>query len=279
MMGWMKRVVAGPSAMAADKGAGGGAALPPMIAAGPFAYMVSPEWHGATAARVEAALTRIGLRPCPTVALGNDLAQPCFRIFFGKTSMLLGPASASWLAGADPDDARNSCLAVQLPPVWRRHGHIWRFRPEGRGAVEDGSEAYKMMLLLLDLFGAKQLFWDAAALWSDAEDFRTGLTHLLGSGLPPVLHQVAFRAVGDERVRTRGLSYFAGQELEMAVSGGWETAEVLRRLAILAQDVMVNGAYDSAVRVSGAEQGEWIWLRPQAARGDEPMIVLADIVP
>lgn len=271
MMGWMRRAVKRP--------AGGGEAtpLPPMIAAGPFALVTSPAWHGATAQRVEAELTRIGLCPCPTVALGNALGQPCFRIFFGKTSMLLGPASADWLAGADPDDPRNSCLAVQLPDAWRRHGHIWRFQPEGRGPMEDGAEAYKMMLLLIDLFGASQMFWDAAALWSDARDFRGALALLLSKGVPPVLHQVAFRLVGADHLRTRGLSYFVGHELEMRVPLGWEAPEVLRRLAHLAQDAIVNGAYDRAVQVAGVEADEWITLSPQAARGDEPQVVLAHL--
>lgn len=249
-----------------------------MVGGAPFALMVGPAWRTISRQQAEETLNRMGLRPCPTVSTGGDMGQPCFRIFFGGTSMLMGPASEAWLAGMDPQDPRTSYIATHVPDDWRRMGHIWHFRPEGRRPLGNGSEFYKMMLLLLDMCGATHLFWDPAALWSDAQMFRTALAELLTSGMPPVLHQVAFRRVAAGRVQTRGLSYFAGHEIEAVLPDGMDVQAAVRRLARLAIDAMLNGPYDRATEVEGMEAGEHIRLLPQPVKGDEPALVLAQII-
>lgn len=251
--------------------------MPPLVAGGPFALVIGKSWQNVSRLRVEESLQRMGLQPCPTMPGGTELGQPCFRIFFGGTTMLMGPASEAWLAGADPEDPKNSKIAVSMPDDWRRPGHVWHFRPEGRRAQEDGGEFYRMMLLLLDMFGATQLYWDAAALWSDAEMFRGALSEYLISGMPPVLHIIAFRRGGDQRVRTRGLSYFAGQEIEALIPAGMDLQAAVRRLARLSLDAMVNGPYGQPLEVEGLEPGEMIRLFPHAPTGDEPAWVQAEI--
>lgn len=190
----------------------------------------------------------------------------------------MGPASEAWLAGADPQDPRTSQIATSVPDDWRRAGHIWRFRPEGRRPLEDGSEFYKMMLLLLDMCEATHLFWDPAVLWSDAQMFRTALTELLTSGMPPVLHQVAFRRTAAGGVRTRGLSYFSGHEVEAVLPKDMDVQAAVRRLARVTLDAMINGPFDTAVEVAGLDAGEYIRLIPQGAKGDEPALVMAQIL-
>lgn len=250
---------------------------PPLVAGGPFALIVGRQWQTVSRMRAEESLQRMGLRPCPTVPVGMDLGQPCFRIVFGGTSMLIGPATGLWLGGADPDDPKNSKIAVTMPDDWRRHGHVWHFRPEGQRAQENGSEFYQMMLLLLDMFGATQLYWDAAALWSDAKMFRGALAEYLVSGMPPVLHIIAFRRTGEQRVRTRGLSYFAGQEIEALIPEGMDLQAAVRRLARLALDAMIGGPYTEPVEVPGLEPREAIRLFPEQAVGDEPALIYAEI--
>lgn len=249
-----------------------------MVAGASFALVVGPVWQAVTRQQAEETLNRMGLRPCPTVSTGGDMGQPCFRIFFGGTSMLMGPASEACLAGMDPQDPRTSHIATNVPEDWRRAGHIWHFRPEGRRPMLDGSEFYKMMLLLLDMCGATHLFWGPAALWSDARMFRDAVAELLTSGMPPVLHQVAFRRAAAGRVRTRGLSYFAGQEIEAILPDAMDVQAAVRRLARLAMDAMLNGPYDRPSEIAGLEAGEHIRLLPQPAMGDEPALVLAEIV-
>ncbi len=190
----------------------------------------------------------------------------------------MGPASEAWLAGADPHDPRSIQIATIVPDDWRRPSHIWYFRPEGRRPLEDGREFYKMMLLLSDMCAATHLFWSPAALWSDARMFRDALVELLTSGMPPVLHQVAFRRAAAGRVRTRGLSYFAGHEIEAMLPDGMDVQGGVRRLARLALDAMINGPFDRPMDIDGLEAGEHVHLRPMPAVGDEPVLVLADII-
>ena len=98
-------------------------------------------------------------------------------------------------------------------------------------------EFFKMMVLLIDLFDASHLFWSPARLWSDASQFRASIAEMLASGMPPVLHLVAFRrreGAGGASMGTRGLALFAGQELEAPVPDGWTVAEMVRRLSRLA---------------------------------------------
>src|SRR3546814_2830630 len=84
---------------------------------------------------------------------------------------------------------------------------------------------------------------------------------MLASGMPPVLHLVAFRRrdAGDGAIMvTRGLALFAGQELEARIPGGWTVAEMVRRLSRLALDMMLNGPVHTARTMRGLDAGEWI---------------------
>lgn len=240
----------------------------------PFALIA-----GASAARsndeaIEPLLRRMGLQPV-AVADGEGVEKrftsPCFRLRFGGVSVLAGPAADVELDSADPDDPATSLLAASLPAGWREADTCWLFVPEpdGDAAVSGGPEQmrefFKMMVLLIDLFDASHIFWSPARLWSDAVQFRASVAEMLESGMPPVLHLVAFRrreADGAASVRTRGLALFAGQELEARIPGGWTVADMVRRLSRLALDMMLNGAVRYPRTMRGMEAGEWIGLLP-----------------
>src|SRR3546814_10826771 len=98
-------------------------------------------------------------------------------------------------------------------------------------------EFFKMMVLLIDLFDASHIFWSPARLWSDAPQFRASIAEMLASGMPPVLHLVAFGRKdlrSGASITTRGVALFAGQELEARIPNGWTVAEMVRRLSRLA---------------------------------------------
>lgn len=241
----------------------------------PFALIV-----GASAARtahdaIEASLRRMGLQPVAVAGGEGDgmcIASPRFRLRLGGASMLAGPAADVALDGADPNDPATSLLAANLPARWREAGTCWLFLPErdGDGADFGGRpkrmrEFFKMMVLLIDLFDASHIFWSPARLWSDAAQFRASIAEMLESGMPPVLHLVAFRrreADGTASVRTRGLAFFAGQELEARIPGGWTVVDMVRRLSRLALDMMLNGPVRYPRTMRGLEAGEWIGLLP-----------------
>ncbi len=241
----------------------------------PFALIVGASAARTTHDAIEASLRRMGLQP---VAVGGGegdgmfVASPRFRLRLGGASVLAGPAADVALDGADPIDPATSLLAASLPATWREAGTCWLFLPEHDGDGADSGERpermrefFKMIVLLIDLFDASHIFWSPARLWSDAAQFRASVAEMLESGMPPVLHLVAFRrreADGTASVGTRGLAFFAGQELEGRIPGGWTVADMVRRLSRLALDMMLNGPVRYPRTMRGLEAGEWIGLLP-----------------
>ncbi|MDO9368350.1 MAG: hypothetical protein Q7T68_07260 [Sphingopyxis sp.] len=243
----------------------------------PFALIVGAVMQGGSNDAVETSLRHMGLRPERIDGVGSDIAtriaSPHFRLTFGAVSVLAGRAAGGTLDMADPDHPSTSLLAASLPRDWRNSSQCWMFIPEGYGAAAPSSgeparmrEFFKMMVLLIDLFDASHIFWSPARLWSDAPQFRASIAEMLASGMPPVLHLVAFRRReidGGATMETRGLSLFAGQELEARIPVGWTVAEMVRRLSRLALDMMLNGPIGHARTMRGLGAGEWIDLSPQ----------------
>lgn len=246
----------------------------------PFTLIVGVAMQGGSSEAVETALRRMGLKPEQVEADDADgaarVAGPCFRLTFGGVSVLAGPAAGAALDLADPQHPSTSLLAASLPQKWRESGACWIFIPEPdpeRSGAPGASpeqparmrEFFKMMVLLIDLFDASHIFWSPARLWSDALQFRASIAEMLASGMPPVLHLVAFRrrdVEGGASIGTRGLALFAGQELEARIPGGWTVAEMVRRLSRLALDMMLNGPVQYARTMRGLDAGEWIEILP-----------------
>jgi hypothetical protein len=247
----------------------------------PFALVLGTATRPASDEAVETSLRHMGLQPKrvePTGAARDArIAGPCFRLTFGTVSVLAGSAADAALDQADPGDRSTSLLGASMPQGWRARGNCWIFIPEPRrtaGALPVQTTAmrefFKMMVLLIDLFDASHIFWSPARLWSDAPQFRASIAEMLASGMPPVLHLVAFRrreAAGRATMVTRGLALFAGQELEAPIPNGWSVADMVRRLSRLALDMMLNGPVRTARTMRGLDAGEWIDLLPPPMDG------------
>lgn len=232
----------------------------------------------------EACFRRMGLRPEPIDSEKEPgIAPPGFRLHFGSISTRVGRADVDALASADPKDPATSLLAARLPADWRAKDHVWTLVPEeGDGSDTSDTRAtrlrefFKMAVLLIDLFDASHIFWSPARLWSDAPQFRSAVVEMLASGMPPVLHLVAFRrGEGPDGaiVRTRGLGLFGGQEIESRMPPGWTVAEMIRRLARLALDIILHGPVTEARGVRGLGPGEWVSLVPIADGSGEWAVV------
>jgi len=243
----------------------------------PFALIVGPSMRGASDDALETAIRHMGLRPERAASDDPDIVAkigpPLLRLHFGRVSVLAGRAAGTALDLVDPAHPATSLLAASLPRDWREGGQCWIFIPEGDGRATREQptqmrEFFKVMLLLIDLFEASHFFWSPARLWSDAPLLRASIAEMLASGMPPVLHLIAFRrhgAEGGEFVGTRGLGLFAGQELEGRIPRGWTVAEMVKRLARLSLDMMLNGPIHDSRRMRGLEPGEWVQLSPLAA--------------
>ncbi len=228
----------------------------------------------------EAAFRHMGLRPEIVAAADGD--APRFRLHLGALRVLAGRAAAPRMALAEPGDRATSLLGVALPPGWRED--CWFFEPEdceatGPLAGARFDDFYRMLVLLIDLFDARQLFWSPARLWSDAAQFRGAIAEMQASGMPPVLHLIAFRRREDAdgaRVATRGLTVFAGQELEAPVPPGWDMAAMVQRLARVALDMLLNGPLARAQQAPGLSSGEWVAMTPRDGAGGRPPTVLVE---
>lgn len=236
------------------------------VRAAPFALVVGSALSRANVVGAEHALRRMGLQPEVLSAREGD-AGPQFRIHLGALTLIAGPANDAALDAVDPSDPATSLLASVLPADWRAVGRCWLFRPDTDAAAEPDRALFTAMLLLIDLFDASHMFWTPARLWSDAEQVRASIAEMQESGMPPVLHLVAFRRREDgtgPRIVTRGLTLFCGQEMEARVPAGWTVADVVKRLARLALDMMLHGPVDVVRGVQGAARSEWMRLVPQA---------------
>lgn len=132
--------------------------------------------------------------------------------------------------------------------------------------VSHSRQLFKLAVLLIDLCGAERIYWSPADLWSDAAHFQEAVTEMLTSGMPPVLHLVAFHSgSGGADMRTQGLAHFAGQELVATDATGLDRAGLLRRMARLAIDLMINGAVQAPRNFPGLVPDERICVRPDGA--------------
>lgn len=253
----------------------------------PFALVVGKALAGAAPDEVEAAFRRMGLRPERVERADNAGALidgPLLRLRFGEVALLAGQASAAAIECADPDHPATSRLAASLPPDWNDAGQAWVFFEEPRTADDRTQstrlrEIFKMQVLLIDLLDASHYFWSPARLWSEAEQFRAAVTEMLASGMPPVLHLIAFRLADSgvgAAVRTRGLALFGGQELEGQMPAGWTVAEMVKRLSRLALDIMLHGPVADARRMRGLNPGEWVSLSPGRGRKDGGATVMVE---
>lgn len=249
--------------------------IQPAVAA-PFALLVGP---AKASDAIEALMRRMGLRPEVLGAGGLPL-----RLTLGPLSATLDRAAHATLDLADPADRATSSLGTSLPGNWRDAAAHWVIeldgphRRPGDAASLPFDQYLRMLVLLIDAFDADQIFWSPARLWTSAPQFRGAIAEMQESGMPPVLHLVAFRRRDDgagERVATRGLAAFSGQELEALIPPGWDMAAMVKRLARLALDMMLNGPVERTQQAPGLERGESVVLTPRRSDGG-PATVLVE---
>lgn len=262
-------------------------------ATGIFALVVGADLHVSTTDDLIAAFRRMGLRPerisdATQVRSAEALVGvPAVRLRFGRLSVLAGWSTPQAIAEADPLDDACSSIAGPFPDQWQAGKQCLTFIPlmeTGDGADWDHEqtrlrEFFKMMVLLIDLFDASHLFWSPARLWSDADHIRSAIAEMVVSGMPPVLHLVAFRiqsrAEGNVMI-TRGLDHFVAQELSAIIPASWSSAGAVKRLARIALDMMINGPITAPRRIKGLDQGEWVFITPpekKQAEGAGPVRV------
>lgn len=134
--------------------------------------------------------------------------------------------------------------------------------------------------LLVPVFGLTHMYWQPADLWSDAAALGAATIAMESSGLPPVLHLVAFDAPpvdeqADARLVSHGLAWFCGFELEFDGPSTLMLSDCLRRAARLAVDVMLNGDPGGPRDVPGLAADERVTLGALRSRGGGDVLPVA----
>lgn len=220
----------------------------------PYLLFLAGESRRLDGATLEPEFRRMGLNPRGAVPAAAHHAglfvDPPLEIGFASQRALAGPA---WPDLAELKDMANSRQALACVPLGLSSGD----------RASCSRELFKLAVLLIDLCGADRMYWSPAGLWSDARQFQAAVTEMLTSGMPPVLHVVAFHAGRDGTgMQTQGLAHFAGQELIATDAVGLDRAGLLRRMARLAIDIMINGAVQAPRSFPGLVEGERIRMRP-----------------
>lgn len=225
---------------------------PNRLTSAPHFMQIAAGHHDlADAALFEVELRRIGLRPLPVADTSGGAGATAHRavwlIHFGALT-----AMADWVSINPPDSGEG--FGVRLRPVQALTTN---------DPVAESRELFKLAVLLIDMAVGQQFYWSPADLWTRADAFRAAVTEMLASGMPPVLHLVAFDNDADAgTTKTRGLAHFCGQELMLEASGGLDRVARMRRLVRLAVDMMLNGRISARRRFAGLAPGEFIEAVP-----------------
>ncbi len=118
--------------------------------------------------------------------------------------------------------------------------------------------------LLSDTLGAIAVGANDAQVLSDAGYFRDSVEAYRKGGAFPVLALIGFdQHQMDNILATRGLEYFAGQELVFH-GNELENSEMIRRMVRLVHDLCLHGPVDRKQRVADIEPDKVLILEPDA---------------
>jgi len=135
--------------------------------------------------------------------------------------------------------------------------------------IEDGKHLPTINRALLNLakclgeeLGATYIAWIPAEHSIDFEHFREAVADYLAGGPTPVLVQIAIISNENEILRTRGLTYFSAQEIELEFPTNMSDGEAIKRLVRICHDISVNGKIDNKIESEGLDTNERIFFEP-----------------
>lgn len=88
------------------------------------------------------------------------------------------------------------------------------------------------------------------------------VTRYVDDGPLPILLQASFLKVGDRHFVTRGVDYFAGQEIRLVTPPDYSDAEAARHLVRVILDVATHGRINGFARSAGLVPGEILEFSP-----------------
>lgn len=115
------------------------------------------------------------------------------------------------------------------------------------------------------VLGAIGVAWTPARLLSEPAYFADAVTSYVEGGAFPVLSTVDFQ-LSDDVLKTQGLNWFSGQEIELA-GDRLSDNELVRRAVRIVHDIAVNGPVLVAQNVPDLDEGKFVSLSPSDVNG------------
>ena len=208
-------------------------------------------------------LIAIGLTSSENIAAAHGDGAPV-RLHFADTALLLitGPVAREALFSATQTAVH--AVGTSIPAHLDGDTIIGlRLADEGAGRAAGLRRLCAVAALLIPVIGASHIYWQPARLWSPAAELARAVIAMEESGLPPVLHLVAFGQMRWRNVRMQsfGLGWIVGQELRIDAPHGYDVAALLRVAARLAVDAMLHGGLSGPMAVAGLQPGESLHIR------------------
>lgn len=121
----------------------------------------------------------------------------------------------------------------------------------------------KLLLELACIFAkslaASAVLWKPAELASGPDFFQDSVQNFVSGGAFPSLSLVRFESTSASLLRTKGLAWFADQEIEFQATHLAEN-EAVRRMVRIIHDIAENGAITEDVETAGLDDGERVCL-------------------
>lgn len=115
-----------------------------------------------------------------------------------------------------------------------------------------------------ELVAASHIGWLPAQHSIDFDHFKEAVDDYLDDGPTPVLIQIAINKKEGNVLETKGLSYFANQEISLLIPPRLGESESIKRLVRICHDVSINGKIDGKLETAGVFENERIIFEPSA---------------
>ena len=113
-----------------------------------------------------------------------------------------------------------------------------------------------------EYFSASTIIWLPAPVHCEFTFFKQITSQYEDGGPFPVLAQIAISESFNNILITSGLIYFAGQEIKLNTSKGYDPNAAMKTLVRIAHDIASNGKIDNFLITEGLTSGEIITFSP-----------------
>ncbi len=121
------------------------------------------------------------------------------------------------------------------------------------------SSLFRYIRLLIMNSNSIAIVWNINNIISDSQYFVDVVNHYEKGGAFPILSTVDFIYDEEGILKSKGLSYFANQEIHYECRQLHEV-DAMKRMMRIAHDVAVNGAYSNSMELDGIEGDERIYI-------------------